>query len=306
MKRLFTITAGTISILLTIGILLSWTCGRLTTVAANQAWLQAQAGSPPLTLSRTRPVADYSQLTAGNLQPSPDASSYARPTVTRETDRWRLISSFDTANLDLKVTHCPDQACASASSSSTSTIDSQGDVGQNSSITIGADGLGLISYYDATNARLKVAHCSNTACASATTATIDTASFGTTSITIGADGLGLISYYDYAYFGLKVAHCSNIGCTSATTAVIDGTGGAFSSITIGADGLGLISYVPGGNVLKVAHCSNIVCSFATTTILDAYAGSSSIMIGADGLGVISYTDEANRLKVAHCADLACT
>ena len=29
------------------------------------------------------------------------------------------------------------------------------------SITIGADGLGLISYYDVTNGDLKVAHCSN-------------------------------------------------------------------------------------------------------------------------------------------------
>ena len=32
------------------------------------------------------------------------------------------------------------------------------------SITIGADGLGLISYFDSTNGDLKVAHCSNPFC----------------------------------------------------------------------------------------------------------------------------------------------
>jgi hypothetical protein len=38
------------------------------------------------------------------------------------------------------------------------TLDSAGEVGQDTSVTIGADGLVLISYYDSTNANLKVAH----------------------------------------------------------------------------------------------------------------------------------------------------
>ena len=44
-------------------------------------------------------------------------------------------------------------------------VDTAGSVGQTTtSITLGADGLGLISYYDTTNADLKVLHCSNTLC----------------------------------------------------------------------------------------------------------------------------------------------
>jgi hypothetical protein len=43
-------------------------------------------------------------------------------------------------------------------------LDSTGSVGEYTSVTIGADGLGLISYYDSTNADLKVAHCSNLLC----------------------------------------------------------------------------------------------------------------------------------------------
>ena len=82
------------------------------------------------------------------------------------------------------------------------------------SITIGADGLGLISYYDLTNDDLKVALCDNTACTSATTSTLDSvgAVGDQTSITIGADGLGLISYHDWTNKNLKVAHCGNTFC----------------------------------------------------------------------------------------------
>jgi hypothetical protein len=103
-------------------------------------------------------------------------------------------------------------ACSSAT---TSTLDSTDDVGQHTSITIGSDGLGLISYYDYTNRDLKVAHCSNAACSSATTSTLDsTGDVGQyTSITIGPDGLGLIGYYDLTNEDLKAAHCSNVLCT---------------------------------------------------------------------------------------------
>ena len=81
-------------------------------------------------------------------------------------------------------------------------------------MTIGTDGLALISYYDATNSDLKVAHCSNFACNTATLTTVDSAgSVGQySSVTIGADGLALISYYDETNGDLKVAHCSNLFC----------------------------------------------------------------------------------------------
>jgi hypothetical protein len=82
-------------------------------------------------------------------------------------------------------------------------------------VTIGADGLGLISYYDATNTDLKVAHCSNAPCTSATITSLDTeGNVGQfTAVTIGADGLGLISYYDDTNEDLKVLHCGNVLCS---------------------------------------------------------------------------------------------
>jgi len=85
-------------------------------------------------------------------------------------------------------------------------------------VAVGADGLGFISYYDATKGNLKVAHCANQTCTSATLTTLDnTGKVGQdTSVTIGADGLGLISYRDMTNRTLKLAHCANRTCTSAT------------------------------------------------------------------------------------------
>ena len=224
-----------------------------------------------------------------------------------------LISYRDLTNGDLKVAHCANAACTTTSTLP-SAIDTTGDVGVHPSITIGADGLGLISYHDQTNGDLKVAHCSNAACTIATLSTLDSAgSVGFyTSITTGPDGLGLISYYDLTNNNLKVAHCANAACTTATLSTLDSAGnvGVRSSITTGPDGLGLISYYDSTNGdLKVAHCSNPACTTAALSTLDStgIVGSfTSITLGSDGLGLISYYDETNdNLKVAHCPNLEC-
>jgi hypothetical protein len=60
------------------------------------------------------------------------------------------------------VIHCSNITCSATTIAS---VDTAGVVGKYSSITIGSDGLGLISYYDETNHDLKVAHCSNVLCA---------------------------------------------------------------------------------------------------------------------------------------------
>jgi hypothetical protein len=177
-----------------------------------------------------------------------------------------------------------------------STLDSAGAVGAHSSLAIGIDGLGLVSYFDVTNGDLKVAHCGNVACTTDVTSTLDsTGNVGQfNGIAIGDDGLGLISYYDQTSGDLKVAHCLNLSCTAATTSAVEAGGndvGRYASMAIGADGSGLISYWDATNDdLKVAHCSNTACSSATTSTIDSTNSVglfTSIAIGIDGLGLIS-------------------
>jgi hypothetical protein len=201
-------------------------------------------------------------------------------------------------------------------------IDTAANLGSDTSATVGADGFGLISYYDITNGDLKVAHCLNAACSVAVATPIDsTGNVGrSSSIAIGADGFGLISYRDVTNKNLKVAHCQNVACSSATLATIDAGGnvGADTSLTIGSDGRGLISYYGNPTAdLKVAHCADIACSSATKTALATNAGavtsaqSTSVATGADGLGLISfgsYQLQGNtlELRLLHCQNVACT
>jgi hypothetical protein len=97
------------------------------------------------------------------------------------------------------------------------TVDAAGNVGTYTSITLGADGLPVISYRDGTNGYLKVDKCAYAACTGASTlTTVD--SVGNvgyyTSITLGADGLPVISYYDATNGHLKVTKCANAWCVN--------------------------------------------------------------------------------------------
>jgi cell shape-determining protein MreC len=273
------------------------------------------------------PAAHPGPLCPSGYASSGDVGLY--PSIVIGSDGLGLVSYFDRTvgvnaeRHNLKVAHCSNAECTSAI---TSSIDTEGNVGQYTSIAIGSDGLGLISYWEyktkkipaGTTVRdgdLKVAHCSNAECTSATISSIDkTGNVGQyTSITIGSDGLGLISYFDESKADLKVAHCSNVDCTSVTLTSIDTVGkvGLYTSIATGFDGLGLISYYDDSNDdLKVAHCSNAECTSATISSIDKTGNVgqyTSITIGSDGLGLISYYDDSNDdLKVAHCLNMACT
>jgi hypothetical protein len=239
--------------------------------------------------------------------------------ITIGADANPIISYYDSTNGDLKVAKCANPACTGTAT--ITTIDglaAPGDVGRDTSITIGADANPIISYFDFTNGDLKVAKCANPACTGpATITTLDAVgNVGwDTSITIGADGLPVISYYDFPNGDLKVAKCVNPACTgTATITTVDAPGdvGRYTSITIGADANPVISYYDSTNAdLKVAKCVNPACTgTATITTVDApgeVGWYTSITIGADANPIISYYYVTNaKLRVAKCADPACT
>jgi hypothetical protein len=243
--------------------------------------------------------------------------------ITIGADNLPIISYKDSTNGDLRVTHCDDAKCSAVTSTTADTgFPATNDVGGYSSIAVGTDGLAIISHYDATTKDLRTTHCTNTACTTATSATVvttdDVGSYS--SIVIGTDGLPIISYsgeFSGAVERVVVVHCADVACTAVSgTSQVDALLElSQTAMSIGSDGLPVISYqgISGAYGLHVAHCDNVGCTDSTTHTVDAspsygpYGSYSSITVGSDGLAIISQRDNTTaNLRVTHCTDVACT
>lgn len=198
------------------------------------------------------------------VETTDDVDETRLPSIAIGTDQLGLISYYDATNTVLKVAHCGDPACSKINAT-VSTIDDTAGVGEFSSLAIGPDQKGLISYYDRSNGDLKVAHCDDVECSSATNKyTLDSeGDVGRySSLAIRADGRGLISYLDYTNTNqdLRLAYCVDAICSSATVYTIDSFGdvGYYTSIAVNpVNDTGLISYYDLTNGdLKLAFLSN--------------------------------------------------
>jgi hypothetical protein len=236
--------------------------------------------------------------------------------ITIGADGLPVISYHDNTNENLKVAHCGNPNCTVGNA--ITTVDSSARVGSYNAITIGVDGLPVISYYDVTNKNLKVVHCGDAACSAGNTITVvDSGATGySTSIAIGVDGLPIISYKKWGSpQALKVAHCLDITCSTSNITTVDSTGGiSGTSITICADGLPVISYFKESSenyILQTAKCQTIDCSGSSIisshdTVDPGSRPGISITVGHDSLPIISYYDSNDGdLKVAKCCDEDC-
>lgn len=215
---------------------------------------------------------------------------------------------------DLRLAHCNDPACAGGDDPSQTIDAGAAVVGSHTSLALGLDGNPVISYYDATNGDLKVAHCNDLACAPGgdTVTAVDSAgSVGAfTSLAIGADGNPVISYADVGNTNLKVARCNDPACVGGneTLSTVDDTGnvGSDTSIVIGHDGNPIVSYLDnGGGHLKVARCNDPACAGHNEAlgVVDPAPNvghDTSIALGLEGIAVVAHRDATNGdLKVGH-------
>jgi len=238
----------------------------------------------------------------------------------------------------LTVAHCGDPRCEDPGAITITEIDPGADVsavgvdnGGWSSITIGADGLPIIAYHDAARGALKIAHCEDGSCTTATIAVLDrggsatdAAGVGTdTQIAIGPDGLPVVAFRDAAEKALKIARCSDERCTQAVIAtVVSEPGldpGHNTSMRLASDGSPMLAYgdwsetEPG---IYFAKCSTPTCELVSVSRVDiAEQGESAdpaLGLDEDGLPVIAFRqrepgdERASRiLKIVRCHDLEC-
>jgi hypothetical protein len=228
---------------------------------------------------------------------------------------------------NLSVVHCTAVDCSTHGTATM--LDSTSGAGGGTSVTIGSDGLPIISYNGnsgGSNGNLSVVHCTAADCSTHGTATVldnTSAAQFSTSIIIGADGRPIIGYSVGFIFvldgNLSAVHCTAVDCsTHGAATVLDSTplAGTGASVIIGTDGLPVISYTgrTGSSVrnLSAVHCTAVDCStHGPITVLDNTpntGGRTSVAIGIDGLPIISYggrTSGTPNLSVVHCANILC-
>jgi hypothetical protein len=191
--------------------------------------------------------------------------------------------------------------------------DKGNEVGSFVSLTVGPDGLPVMSYYAALTQDLKVARCATPDCSTiASTQVVDTDGAGQYSaITIGANGLPVVAYFHSLNGRLKVATCGNPGCTSGNTLrVVDANVNAAlaPSIAIGGDGLPMISYYSSAQKLRYAKCGDAFCTAASATFAtlgDGVGQATAVSLGANGLPVIAFTFQ-QELFLVQCGDAVCS
>jgi uncharacterized repeat protein (TIGR01451 family) len=170
--------------------------------------------------------------------------------------------------------------------------------GDHPELTIGADGLGLAAYVD--SVRLKVAHCSDLACAAFTTIDLDDAD-GVGGVLTDPAGRPVILY---AWAGnVRVVRCADAVCSTGSFSTV--AAGKPTGITIGGDGLPLIA-IDAAGVPTVAHCDDAACSTATVTAHpQAWAMPiGRLIVGENGLG-FSVLQGGLSIYVLRCLDVAC-
>lgn len=179
------------------------------------------------------PVVSYRDNTAGTLKVAKCATATCTGAATITTiddsvvnsgtytsiaigaDGLPVISYYGNSAGALMVAKCINAACTGATIV-TPVDDPTNSVGANTSITIGADGLPVISYRDVTANALKVAKCADAACSGVATITtladLADAPNLATSIAIGSDGLPVISYQNMSVGRLEVLKCGTRIC----------------------------------------------------------------------------------------------
>jgi len=182
------------------------------------------------------------------------------------SDGFPIMAYLDFGNTSLKIVHCTSIDCSIFDTPLT--LDNDGSVGRQPSITIGLDGNPVIVYEDKTSEELKLIRCAVPDCSSLAVITGGLVKIGNvssgSSITIGADGKIIFSYNEEIDEAVKVVHCEDFFCNERTVGLVDDLGQAASwtSIAITSDQLPVIVYKDESTgELKFAHCGDKRCIF---------------------------------------------
>lgn len=221
------------------------------------------------------------------VDPQPDVeASEARDagynsSIVIGADGLPLISHWDRGTRTLLATHCTDDACSAATTSTLVQAPASEEdvtVGGDTAIALGLDAP-FIAFRNENPTRLDLLSCSDVACTSGKVVTLvprvdqpDAASLQPgfeNAIVVDAQGLPIVAYHDRFDDGIYVVRCLDVACNDAErNAIDDGDDDFHSEPTIALlNGHPVVAYraTPKGDesgrrLLMVVRCQNVSCS----------------------------------------------
>lgn len=175
-----------------------------------------------------------------------------------------VIAYYNESTTSLKLAVCGDPKC-NPISATVVTINNSADVGQYTSIQMGADGFPIIAYYyySAPSGDLLLIDCNDSLCASETATVVDSiGDVGRHTSMVLRNGLPVIAYQDVTNGDLKLAECADTACQSRSVRTIDDSGtfeaptGLYTSLAIRPDGMPVIAYSDSAGTLRLADLGN--------------------------------------------------
>lgn len=185
-----------------------------------------------------------------------------------DSSGFPVVSYRDATLTDLKVAHCNDANCAGANESIV-VVDSDGNVGYDSSLQLDGAGFPVVSYRDATNSDLKLVHCNDPNCGGANESIEAVSTDGNvgryTSLALDAAGFPVIAHRDVGLRRLEIVHCNDADCAGGDEHVnsiaAPGDIGWYANLKLDASGFPVIAHHDAATAdLLVAHCDDPDCA----------------------------------------------
>ena len=226
-----------------------------------------------------------------------------------------VVSYRDVTNGYLYLLHCNDANCSGPAESVVLAADP--DSGAYSSLALDASGRPVISYWEQSEADLRLLHCDDAGCASEvgnSTAVDQAGDVGHyTSLQLDGSGNPVIAYHDETNGDVKIARCGTYDCAIGAGTAPDTAGfvGQYNSLALDGAGNPIVSYRDSTNSdLKILDCGNANCTSGNAINAPDTVGFvgyfTSLALDGAGDPVVSYYDDTNsELKVLHCSDQAC-
>ncbi|MEX2013826.1 MAG: hypothetical protein WD896_00535, partial [Parcubacteria group bacterium] len=191
----------------------------------------------------------------------------------------------------LKLLHCNDANCAGGNESTETVGSSLGALfSANTSLKLDSSGFPVISYWEATNNDLKVAHCNDANCAGENESIVSPDTEGSvgrsSSLVLDSSGFPVVAYRDATNASLKVLHCGDANCSSGNTATSPDTAenpGNNPSLVLDSSGFPVVAHYESTNDdLKVLHCSDASClsSDARTVVLGSDSSAATSLVSS--------------------------